>query len=135
MAATVLDGHAAAGGAGACGACLVQLRTLGAAALQEATHSSDEAKPEAGAPAEVPAELEPLLRGAWLNSPLSSRTSRRLFFQLSEDASTLRWSWTEFLRVYLVEEIASNRDLDKLTITITTASDRDLVLKFDKLQR
>ena len=52
---------------------------------------------------EAPAELAPLMRGAWINKPSASAPRKRRFFQLSSDGSTLRWAWDKYILLYFVE--------------------------------
>lgn len=78
--------------------------------------------------AEVHPELQALVKGAWLYSPVPRAPRRKLFFQLSRDASTLRWSWRGFLRTYYIDEVVSSRS--RLTLTLATTVTKDLTLKF-----
>ena len=51
---------------------------------------------------DVPQELIPLMRGAWLGKPSVNAQQKRRFFQLSSDGSTLRWAWNKYILLYYV---------------------------------
>lgn len=75
--------------------------------------------------------LAPLLKGAWLKKPTSQNPKKTRFFQLSNDASTLRWGWKKFVRMYYVEDIEYSANA--LSITLTFVLDPELVLVFPDL--
>ncbi len=75
--------------------------------------------------------LAPLLKGAWLKKPTHQNPNKTRFFQLSADASTLRWGWKKFVRMYYVEDIEYSTDA--LSITLTFVLDPELVLVFPDL--
>lgn len=52
---------------------------------------------------DVPPELVPLIRGAWIGKPSANAQRKRRFFQLSSDGSTLRWAWDKYVLLYYVE--------------------------------
>lgn len=56
---------------------------------------------------DVPAELVPLMKGAWIGKPHANARNKRRFFQLSSDGSTLRWAWDKYILLYYVEVGAS----------------------------
>ena len=56
-----------------------------------------------GAAEEVPPQLAPLMRGAWIGKPSANAQKKRRFFQLSSDGSTLRWAWDKYVLLYYVE--------------------------------
>ncbi len=72
--------------------------------------------------------LAPLLKGAWLKKPTAQNPKKTRFFQLSADASTLRWGWKKFVRMYYVEDI--DYSAESLSITLTFVLDPELVLVF-----
>ena len=75
--------------------------------------------------------LAPLLKGAWLKKPTPHNPNKTRFFQLSHDASTLRWGWKKFVRMYYVEDIEYSTD--ELSITLTFVLDPELLLVFPDL--
>lgn len=72
--------------------------------------------------------LSPLQEGAWLGKPAPRNPHKLRFFQLSHDASTLRWGWRKFVRLYYVQEVISSPET--LTLTLTFVLDPELALKF-----
>lgn len=56
-----------------------------------------------GNPDDIPVELLPLMKGAWIGKPAINAQRKRRFFQLSSDGSTLRWSWDKYILLYFVE--------------------------------
>ncbi|KAK2080918.1 hypothetical protein QBZ16_000772 [Prototheca wickerhamii] len=72
--------------------------------------------------------LLPLQAGAWLGKPSASRPDKLRFFQLSRDASTLRWGWHKYLRLFHVETIAADRAAR--TLTLRFVADAPLLLRF-----
>ena len=72
--------------------------------------------------------LAPMLRGSWLGKPTPRNPKKTRFFQLSHDASTLRWGWKKFVRMYYVEDIEYS--LESLSIRLTFLLDPELLLVF-----
>lgn len=56
-----------------------------------------------GTAEDVPPQLAPLMRGAWIGKPSANAQKKRRFFQLSSDGSTLRWAWDKYILLYYVE--------------------------------
>ena len=73
-------------------------------------------------------KLAPLLRGAWLGKPTPRNPKKTRFFQLSHDASTLRWGWSKFVRMYYVEDI--HYSPEELSIRMKFLPEGDLLLEF-----
>ena len=64
---------------------------------------SDAKSNRQGIPEDAPAQLVPLMKGAWLGKPAANARKKRRFFQLSTDGSTLRWAWDKYILLYYVE--------------------------------
>jgi len=73
-------------------------------------------------------KLAPLLRGAWLGKPTPRNPKKTRFFQLSHDASTLRWGWSKFVRMYYVEDI--HYSPEELSIRMKFLPEGELLLEF-----
>ena len=80
------------------------------------------------APSSSDTLLSPLQEGAWLGKPAPRNPHKIRFFQLSHDASTLRWGWSTFVRLYYVQEVISSPET--LSLTLTFVLDPELILKF-----
>ena len=106
-------------------------------------------------PVHIPAEILPLVHGAWLlklpsgsstdqnvNTSPTKRTLRELwaaakgarrsgrwrYFQLSHDGSTIRWDWRKFVLLVHIESVSCCPE--DLTITLSLTLEPDLRLKF-----
>jgi hypothetical protein len=72
--------------------------------------------------------LAPLFDGEWLRKPTPRDPKKLRFFQLSHDASTLRWGWKKFVRLYYVEDVVYSEE--NLSIRLTFLLDPELELVF-----
>ena len=75
-----------------------RFRFLHAQRLQTLSDANRKAAAE-----DVPLQLIPLMRGAWIGKPSPNAQKKRRFFQLSSDGSSLRWAWNKYILLYYVE--------------------------------
>ncbi|CAD7704708.1 unnamed protein product [Ostreobium quekettii] len=73
-------------------------------------------------------DLLPLLKGSWITKPTFNSPMKRRFFQLSQDYTTLRWAWNNYVLLYHVDSV--NQDDESLSLTLLFAMEPELVLKF-----
>ena len=82
----------------------IRFRILHAKSMRSLSDSNRRASHD-----DVPCELVPLMRGAWVGKPSSNYQQKRRFFQLSTDGSTLRWAWNKYVLLYYVTVWTSHK--------------------------
>ncbi|KDD74129.1 hypothetical protein H632_c1546p0, partial [Helicosporidium sp. ATCC 50920] len=82
-----------------------------------------------GSHAGVDEQLTPLLQGAWLGKPTRAHPRKLCFFQLSHDASTLRWGWDRYVRLFHLDTLRCDEAARTLHMTFTL--DHGLAISFE----